>query len=490
MSAWGWIGLGLSALGAIGGVILIYDVYRNRTARRRGLHYLGFKRNDDILIIPAFRSLAENSSVATNGGLGINTTDFSTHSRPTPPPDPDDAKWRSRDEVVSIGESMAIQAIASYLTRIRHTGRLTVSPKWDATDFPSIVVLLGGPKYNRWTKQVLRQFEGFSIDEPRSVIQVSILPDLAPVPDDRDRGLFLTGPNPFAPNSRFILLAGTTTFGTGAIARHLFNHDLYRLTVIGSAVLWTRWWALNLTQKYFLLRRRIAVRPLGLSGTPGKPETYGQELERLVRYKRRRRVRFWGVVSDVSVGMLGYGDVDEASVTPFEYSRDLVPSYRFDQLMCDGTEHDVNRPVLLSGMSPRQIVECELVVRNVGSGTWTSDGNPLRDARTCYRLGTALARDHNGLFYTEGDWIENHRVAELADDLPPNGTTTVRFKLTAPSTPGRHHEDFQIVHELRTWCWGPYLTVVMDVTLPDGGGPTLSDDPATAQTAATSSGVQ
>ena len=59
---------------------------------------------------------------------------------------------------------MALQSISGYLTRVRHTGRVTVAPKWDATDFPPLVILLGGPKYNLWSKQVLNQYEGFEID--------------------------------------------------------------------------------------------------------------------------------------------------------------------------------------------------------------------------------------------------------------------------------------------------------------------------------------
>ena len=307
--------------------------------------------------------------------------------------------------------------------------------------------------------------------EARRIVNVSVKPDLAPVPEDRDRALFLTGPNPFAPNSRFAIIAGTTTFGTGALSRHLFNHDLYRLTLWRAFSQSARWHALNMSQAYFVWRRKLSLRALVRHGEDEGREKYGQELQRIVKYRRQRRAEYWGLVTDVSVGMLGFGNVDEASVTPFEYSKDEMPSYRFDKFLFDGIAYPVHEPVVLTGVRPGQVIDCEITLRNIGGGVWTSDGNPLPDARTAYRLGTALARDHNGVFFCEGNWIEDHRVVEVGVDVLPNETVSLAFKLAAPRQAGRFHEDYQLVHELRTWRWGPYLTVVMEVD--EGAGESL-----------------
>jgi radical SAM protein with 4Fe4S-binding SPASM domain len=84
-----------------------------------------------------------------------------------------------------------------------------------------------------------------------------------------------------------------------------------------------------------------------------------------------------------------------------------------------------------------------LVVRNVGTATWTRP--------TGLRIGTADRRDRESAFHHPG-WLTPNRVATFVEDVvPPGGLATFPFAVTPG--PGGRAEVFQLLVE--GVCWLP-----------------------------------
>ena len=96
-------------------------------------------------------------------------------------------------------------------------------------------------------------------------------------------------------------------------------------------------------------------------------------------------------------------------------------------------------------------------VRNLGASVW------MRGGATPFRLGTQQSRDHTSALYTAGEWSSPSRIPMQEASVPPFGTATFRFTLTAPVT-GRYTEHLAPVIETVTWLGAP-----IDFTVETGG---------------------
>jgi hypothetical protein len=85
-------------------------------------------------------------------------------------------------------------------------------------------------------------------------------------------------------------------------------------------------------------------------------------------------------------------------------------------------------------MEPQASAEATLAVRNTGSTTWTDTAD--------YRVGSQDPQDN-------ATWGTNR--VKLPFDVEPDQTVTVKFTVTAPSSPGQYGFSWQMVHENVTW---------------------------------------
>jgi type II secretory pathway pseudopilin PulG len=90
-----------------------------------------------------------------------------------------------------------------------------------------------------------------------------------------------------------------------------------------------------------------------------------------------------------------------------------------------------------------------ITMYNAGARTWTED--------TLFRLGTQNPQDNS----TWG----THRVL-LPTSVPPGGTVTLNFTITAPSTPGTYDFQWRMVRDLITWFGAVTPNVAIVVTQP------------------------
>lgn len=92
----------------------------------------------------------------------------------------------------------------------------------------------------------------------------------------------------------------------------------------------------------------------------------------------------------------------------------------------------------------RQTVE--LTMKNTGDTTWTTQAG--------HRLGAQNPGDN----FTWG----MNRV-ELPADVPPQGTVTFKFEITAPTQSGSHNFQWRMVHEGVAWFGQVTPNVAIDV---------------------------
>jgi hypothetical protein len=105
----------------------------------------------------------------------------------------------------------------------------------------------------------------------------------------------------------------------------------------------------------------------------------------------------------------------------------------------DGTTAD------LGHARPGQQFTVTISVRNTGTATWTAAGsNPVL-------LGTYRPADRTSALTAPG-WVSATRPARLSQaSVPPGGTGTFSFPVTAPSAAGTVTEYFNLVAEGATW---------------------------------------
>jgi len=111
------------------------------------------------------------------------------------------------------------------------------------------------------------------------------------------------------------------------------------------------------------------------------------------------------------------------------------PSYLFEV-------SEISKPTEVVGGTE---VDVALKLRNIGTETWTNNGdNPVR-------IGTAAPFDRNSSFY-HSSWLSQNRVTTMEEtSVAPGETGTFKFKMTAPNKNGARSEYFALVVENRSW---------------------------------------
>ncbi len=103
-----------------------------------------------------------------------------------------------------------------------------------------------------------------------------------------------------------------------------------------------------------------------------------------------------------------------------------------------------------STMVATQSQMVSVTMRNTGTTTWSYGQS--------YRLGTQNPQDNM-------IWTTDSRVnLDGADFIPPNGTKTFTFPITAPSVAGTYNFQFEMVREYVHWFGSPTVNVQITVT--------------------------
>lgn len=374
----------LAIFGSIGGIQWLYQRIQHERKRRHGYSYLGLSRTGAVRVQPAIVPIPRTTSAESPYPFA---------------------------QAVPFGEVLALRRINEFFVHFPLSDNVNISLTPSDSEFPELLILLGGPMHNRSTKEFLSALPFITINEARGIISVPTIPPLA-MPKRNlgpeiasDRALALIGPNPFRSGRCFLLCAGLTTYGTGAIAEYLFA---------------------NLADK---------------------------RLPRLGNWEYR------GFIADVVVSSAGNANVRNATVTPFGFSIDVTPTYEVMSVRLDDTtilrSEDDSYEMRLA---PGSQATCEIVVRNAGRGAWVSEGDFQ------IRLGTTFEQDRSSPFAVKGSWRSDYRAADLpCAYLEPGATAILKFPLRAPLEVGVYDEAFQLVHELRTWCVGPPIRLKITV---------------------------
>jgi hypothetical protein len=388
--------------------------------RRIGRLYLGMRRRERLVVVhPAM--LPHGSLQVENAGVA---------------------------DALAQGEVQAVKYITDFFAaRLKHP-KLTLRFPPAHVDVDGLLILLGGPRWNTSTSQLLAGLRAFEVNEEARTIRVPVLPELAEPSTEYDRALVLVGPNPFRNSGRFVLCCGLTTNSTEAMTRYLFEQylpDASRNLLERLADLW---------------------RTMRSGDFRGKRATWGQVNRTITvgrpshgHFKELRTALYWGLVANVNVSADGTAAVITDSVTAYSYSYDRVPSYQ----LLEVRHRDRSRTMTPTdgaytfSMTANEKITLDITLRNNGDGSWQSDETfPIR-------LGTAVPNDRFSHFSTP-EWTLPHRPADLgARIVVPGAVVTMPVTLRAPPAAGRHREAFQLIHELRTWCHGPVIR--LDVTV-------------------------
>jgi hypothetical protein len=87
-------------------------------------------------------------------------------------------------------------------------------------------------------------------------------------------------------------------------------------------------------------------------------------------------------------------------------------------------------------MNPSQAVDVTVTFENTGTTTWTDAGG--------HRLGSENPRDN-------ATWGTNRIYLDGADVIPPGGSKTFSFQVTAPSQPGTYNFQWRMLQEAVEW---------------------------------------
>jgi hypothetical protein len=97
---------------------------------------------------------------------------------------------------------------------------------------------------------------------------------------------------------------------------------------------------------------------------------------------------------------------------------------------------------VVKAMAPGARKSVTVVMKNTGTTTWTRAAG--------HRLGSQSPHDNLTFAINRVD---------LPHDVPPQGTATFTFEITAPNAPGTYDFQWRMVHEFVAW-FGPSTPVV------------------------------
>lgn len=138
-----------------------------------------------------------------------------------------------------------------------------------------------------------------------------------------------------------------------------------------------------------------------------------------------------------------------ASTTPYDWGIVSKEAYL-----------DTNRTQAFTGgvvrIAPAQTAYLRVKVRNFGFNTWD---------QSVVRLGTTNPNDRNSIF-ANNTWLNTGRLQMVESSVPPGGTATFVFSVTAPQTVGNYYETFDMLAEGITWMPDQNLGYYIDVNNP------------------------
>lgn len=135
-----------------------------------------------------------------------------------------------------------------------------------------------------------------------------------------------------------------------------------------------------------------------------------------------------------------------ASTTPYDWgivSQEAFTDTNRTQAFTDGVVR----------IAPAQTAYLRVKVRNFGFNTWDS---------SIVRLGTTNPYNRGSVF-ANSTWLSAGRLQMLETSVPPGGTATFVFSVTAPQTSGNYYETFDMVAEGITWMPDQNLGYYIDV---------------------------
>jgi hypothetical protein len=110
-----------------------------------------------------------------------------------------------------------------------------------------------------------------------------------------------------------------------------------------------------------------------------------------------------------------------------------------------GDDAQFGQAAVAKAITPGGKLTASITFKNTGTTTWT---------KGVYRLGAQNPHDNS-------IWGTNR--VELAADVPPQGTATFSFEITAPKEPATYNFQWRMVHEGVAW-FGPLTpNVAIDV---------------------------
>lgn len=117
---------------------------------------------------------------------------------------------------------------------------------------------------------------------------------------------------------------------------------------------------------------------------------------------------------------------------------DLTPNVAVNVQAAPSRDAQILSQNIPATMTAGQTYPASVTVRNVGTLSW----NPVGPQCNAYRLGTVNPYTNPLLPLTR---------VELPGAVTPGGQVTLNFTLAAPSTPGTHSFQMQMVQECVTW---------------------------------------
>lgn len=116
-------------------------------------------------------------------------------------------------------------------------------------------------------------------------------------------------------------------------------------------------------------------------------------------------------------------------------------------------------------VAPGQKIYLQVKAQNLGYQNWDN---------TIVHLGTSNPTDRSSVF-ADTSWLSAARIGMTESTVTPTGTGTFTFSITAPQTPGRYQEYFNLVADGITWMNDPgmYFTIDVIPKAPTPSGQTL-----------------
>ena len=106
-----------------------------------------------------------------------------------------------------------------------------------------------------------------------------------------------------------------------------------------------------------------------------------------------------------------------------------------------------------SNLTPGQVVNVWVEVKNTGTKTWKNDGvNPVRLGAGSSFGSSSQSRDYSSEFYNSAGWLSANRTVAIRDGvILPGWHTRFEFTIKAPSANGSYKAYFTPVAEGATW---------------------------------------